>query len=151
MVTQPPADSVYRLGTAHVVRLVAPFEVLIGIAWILTALMGMSHGWTVTLAVITVAVAVAGAYLFVRPPRVLSLTETGYVIGFVRTRGRAAARWREVDSVTSADAAGVPVLVFQLTDGGRSALPLSLLGARNGEAQREVHERLNNAYGYRRF
>ena len=30
------------------------------------------------------------------------------------------------------------------------ALPLTLLGARGVDAQREVHERLNAAFGYRK-
>jgi hypothetical protein len=43
------------------------------------------------------------------------------------------------------------VLLVLLADGGRSALRLSLLGPRSAEAQREVHERLNSAFGYRRL
>ena len=81
----------------------------------------------------------------------LTLTEAGYRVGFARDTGRRQASWREVESVGTADAAAVAVLVFTLADGGQSAIPVSLLGARNSEAQREVHERLNRAYGYRKF
>jgi hypothetical protein len=147
---QPQADSVYRLGVAHVIRLVAPFEILVGVAWVVTAILGMPRAWTVALGVVTVAVAAGGAVLFARPPSVLALSEDGYRIGFARTTGRRAARWREVESVGTADVGGVAALVFALADGGQSAVPVSLLGARAGEAQREVHERLNRAFGYRR-
>ena len=148
---QPPADSAYRLSIVHVIRMVAPFEVLVGLAWIVTALLGLPHGWTLVLVGLTVALALAGAYLFIRPPTVLTLTEAGYRVGFARDTGRRKASGREVESVGTADAAAVAVLVFTLADGGQSAIPVSLLGARNSEAQREVHERLNRAYGYRKF
>ena len=148
---QSRADSAYRLSTPHVIRLVAPFELLIGLAWIAAAFVGLSRGWMLLLVLVTVAVGVVGAYLFVRPPAVLTLTDVGYRIGFARNRGCTAAAWREVESVGTADASGVAVLVFVLADGSRSAVPLSLLGSRNADAQRDVHERLNRAYGYRRF
>jgi hypothetical protein len=147
---QQSAVSVYRLSLAHVIRLVAPFELLIGVAWIVTALIGPGRGWLAALGVVTVAVAVAGVFLLVRPPRVLTLTADGYRLGAVPGVGRREASWREVESVGTADAAGVPVLLVRLAGGGRSALRLSLLSPRGAEAQRDVHERLNSAFGYRR-
>jgi hypothetical protein len=151
MEPQPRADSVYRLSTAHVIRLVAPLELLIGLAWIVGALVGLSRGWMLALVLLTVAVGIVGACLFVRPPAVLTLTDDGFRIGLARTPGRTSARWREVESVGTADASGVAVLVFVLADGGQSAVPLSLLGSHAAGAQSEVRERLNRAYGYRRL
>jgi hypothetical protein len=148
---QPRADSAYRLSTAHVIRLIAPFELLIGVAWIVTAVVGPSPGWWFALVAATVVVALAGGYLLLRPPTVLTLTADGYRIGVARGAGRAEARWRDVESVGAAEVGGIPMLIFVLADGGRSALPLSLIGPRNGEAQRDVHERLNTAFGYRRL
>jgi hypothetical protein len=148
---QPRADAVYRLSTAHVIRLVAPFELLIGLAWVVGTLLGLSRGWMLALVLVTVAGGIVGAYLFVRPPAVLTLTDDGFRIGLARTAGRAWAAWREVESVGTADASGVAALVFVLADGGQSALPLSLLGSRSADAQSEVRERLNRAYGYRRL
>jgi hypothetical protein len=148
---QPRAETAYRLSTAHVIRMLAPFELLLGVAWIATALVGPPRPWWVVLVVVTVVVALAGGYLLVRPPKVLTLTADGYRIGLARGAGRTAARWQEVESVGAAEVAGIPTLIFVLADGGRSALPLSLIGARNGEAQRDVHERLNTAFGYRRL
>ena len=148
---QPRADTAYRLSTAHVIRLVAPFELLLGLAWIAAAFVGPSRGWLLALVVLTVAIGLVGVAVFVQPPAVLTLTDDGYRIGLARNAGRTAAAWREVESVGTADASGVATLVFVLADGGRSAVPLSLLGRRNADAQRDVHERLNRAYGYRRF
>jgi hypothetical protein len=151
MDVQPRADSVYRLSAAHVVRIVAPFEIVIGAAWIVLAILGLPRGWTEFLVAATIVVVVAGGLLFVRPPVVLRLTGDGYRIGFARSGGAVGARWREVESVRTGDAGDVAVLTFVLADGRRSTLPLSLLGPRRAEAQREVHERLNQAFGYRRF
>jgi hypothetical protein len=145
------ADSVYRLSTAHAVRLVAPFEMLVGLLWIALAIAGLPRGWTHVLVAVTVGLGLAGAYVVMRPPAVLTLTDDGYRVGFARPRGRAAARWRDVESVQTADAPGVAVLVFALADGGRSTLPLSLLGRRSSVAQRDVNARLNRAHGYRRL
>jgi hypothetical protein len=142
---------VYRLAAAHVLRLVAPFELLIGVAWLVAALTAPSRGLMLALGGATVVVAVAGLLLFARPPRVLTLTADGYRIGVVRGVGRSEAAWRDVESVATADVAGAPTLVIALADGARSAMPLSFLGARKVEAQREVHERLNSAFGYRRI
>jgi hypothetical protein len=148
---QPRADSAYRLSAAHVLRLVAPFELLIGVAWLAAALTEPPRGLVLALGIVTVVVALTGSALFVRPPRVLALTADGYRIGVVRGVGRTAAAWRDVESVATTEVAGAATLVIALSDGGRSALPLSFLGARKLEAQREVHERLNGAFGYRRF
>src|SRR4051794_11918248 len=150
MDAQSRAGTTYRLSVAHVIRLVAPLELLVGLAWIVTAILGMPRLWTLVLVALTVAIAGAGTLLFVRPPLVLALTDDGYRIGFARSPGRAAASWREVESVGTADVRGVRALVFALADGERSALPLTLLGARSVDAQREVHERLNAAFGYRK-
>jgi hypothetical protein len=148
---QPRRDTTYRLGIAHVIRLVAPFEILIGVAWVVTALAGMPRAWTLILVALTVCAAIVGTFVFARPPKVLTLTAEGYRIGFARAPGRSAASWRDVESVGTADAAGPAALVFALADGGQSALPLSLLGVRAAEAQHEVSERLNAAFGYRRL
>ena len=148
---QPRGESVYRLSTTHVIRLIAPLELLIGVAWVVGALAGLSRGWLLALVLVTVAVGIVGACLFVRPPAVLTLTDDGFRIGLARTPGRTSAGWAEVESVGTVDASGVAVLVFVLADGGQSAVPLSLLGAQSIPAQSDVHERLNRAHGYRRL
>jgi hypothetical protein len=147
----PPqrAETAYRLSSAHVLRLVGPIAVLLGLAWVVCSLAGLARAWTVGIGAVSIAAAVVGAYLFMRPPRILTLTADGYRIGLVRGAGRAGASWREVESVGTADTASGPAMVFRLADGGRSVLPLSLLGPRKVDAQREVHERLNSAFGYR--
>jgi asparagine N-glycosylation enzyme membrane subunit Stt3 len=144
-------DSVYRLSTAHVLRLVAPMELLVGALWVVAGVAGLPPGWTAALAVVTVAVVVGAAVMFMRPPRVLTLTASGYRLGFGRRTGAAEATWRQVESVATAEVAGVPAMVFALADGGRSALALTLLGPRANDAQRDVHERLNSAFGYRKL
>ena len=63
--------------------------------------------------------------------------------------GTTTAEWDDVESVDSGVVRGTPAIVLALTGGRSTVVPLSLLGRRNVEAQRDIHKRLNDAYGYR--
>jgi hypothetical protein len=99
----------------------------------------------------TAVVLVGGALILLRPPSLLELSVAGYRIRRVRGVGVASADWTDVHSVETRASSAGPAIVVDLSDGRMSTLPLSLLGPRAAEAQHEMHERLNAAFGYRRL
>ena len=153
----PPDVTTYRWSRAHVLRALGILAVSLGLLW---SALGIASGWRgqgnlsalpVIAMVVTGAAFVAAAWLFVTPPRVLELSPRGYRISHLRGGGVPAAEWTEVASVDTRPVAGVPAIVVELQGGRTSMVPLSLLGSRAGQAQREVHDRLNTAFGYRRL
>lgn len=145
------ADTRYRLSLAHVLRLVAPFVIGVGVLWVLFSLVGALDVVGIAWGAVTVLVALVALGLSLRPPVVLTLSAEGYRVGFARGSGQRTAPWRDVEDVATQPVHGTACLVMSLPDARSSVVPLSLLGARAVEAQREVHERLNTAYGYRRL
>lgn len=146
-----PGTTTYRLGFAHVLRLLGPAVIGLGVAWLLLAALGGGGVLRGLLALLTVVVVVAALVLLLRPPAVLRLSDDGYRITWIRGSGDPAASWGDVTGVGAQRVGDAMSLVFELADGRTSTLPLTLLGARNAEAQREVHDRLNTAHGYRRL
>ncbi|MBA2573899.1 MAG: hypothetical protein H0V02_03815 [Nocardioidaceae bacterium] len=145
------ALSTYRLARAHVIRAVGALSLVLGVLWLLVALLDTSVPTRLTLSVVTVVIAAVCALLLLRPPAVLRLTRGGYGIALVRGAGVKEAEWVDVASVATAPVGGAVALVLTLNDGQTSTLPLSLLGAQQVEAQRDVRRRLNSAHGYRRL
>lgn len=129
--------------------------VLAGVCFIVAALgvvlafLTAGHGDAgTTTAVIAGAVAIlallVAAIANLRPPVVLTLDAAGY-----RARGRHGdGTWRSIEDVTVADG----LLRFTDSAGTTAAFPLALVD-RNQRAAlvRDVYDRLNTAYGYRRF
>ncbi len=148
---RPAASSTYRLGTAHVLRVLGPLVIGLGFVWVVIAFTGLPDLVLVVLALVTVIVVAATAVLLLRPPRVLLLTAAGYRVSLVRGAGEPVAGWAQVESVDTRRVGDAVSLVISLEDGRSTVLPLTLLGLRHLEAQREVHERLNAAHGYRRL
>ncbi|MGI8433791.1 MAG: hypothetical protein ACR2LE_03510 [Nocardioidaceae bacterium] len=141
----------YRLGRANVLRVAGVGAAALGLCWVVTALMGLPSAGVVALAVLTGCLLLATAVLALWPPRVLDLDADGYRVRLVRGAGESQAQWRSVDSVETAPVGGALCLVVSLSGGRSSVIPLSLLGSRSAQAQREIHERLNAAHGYRRL
>jgi hypothetical protein len=158
MVMSPAAADIttYRWSRAQVLRSVGLGVVALGLMWLV---IGAASAWRGEVgSVLSVpAAAVTGLglgvaiWLVVRPPRVLALSPTGYRISHLRGCGVPAADWSDVESVETRLATGGPAIVVELSGGRTSLVPLSLLGLRAGEAQREMHNRLNSAFGYRRL
>jgi hypothetical protein len=146
-----PGTSSYRLSTAHVLRAFGPLIIGLGAGWILLATAGVTGVVRGIAAAVTLIIVGGGILAVVRPPRVLALSADGYRVSLVRGGGVARSSWSEVESVGTQVRGSALCLVFILKDGATSLVPLSLLGARHAEAQREVHERLNQAHGYRRL
>jgi hypothetical protein len=147
--------SAYRWSRVHVIRVLGMLAVALGAVWLvlglLTAIASLAPWVGGFAAAATAAGLITGAWLMVRPPRLLELSRTGYRIRGVRGAGAYAADWTDIRSVETRASSAGPAIVVDLTDGSTSTLPLSLLGRRAAEAQHEMHERLNAAFGYRRL
>jgi hypothetical protein len=141
--------SAYRLSLAHVLRFVGPLVIAVGALWVVVALTGLTGMARGLVALLTLVVILGALVAVIRPPRVLTLTDDAYRISLVRGAGVARAPWRDVEAVGTQSVGGAPSILFTLKGDATSVLPLSLLGARNVDAQREVHQRLNDANGYK--
>ncbi len=156
MTTSATDVTTYRWSRAHVLRSVGLLAVVLGLLWLAVGAAnawGHGPGLTLTLCAIfvtSVALAVAG-WLLLRPPSVLELSPHGYRISHLRGGGTPSADWSDVRSVETRSWAGGPAIVVELSGGQTSLVPLSLLGPRAREAQQEMHNRLNAAFGYRRL
>ncbi|MGH3502761.1 MAG: hypothetical protein ACRDQA_17985 [Nocardioidaceae bacterium] len=143
--------STYAFSRAYGLRLVGLALLPFGVLWVVAGLTGFP-GWAVwTLVALGVVAAAAVLRLLVLPPRLLTLSAEGYQIHHVRGNPTAAAAWSQVEEASTQQLAGSPAVVIALTGGQRSLLPVPLLGLRAVEAQREIHDRLNTAFGYRRL
>ena len=80
-----------------------------------------------------------------------ALESHGYRVRNVRGRGVAEASWSEVETVTGGPGTEGAVMQITLRGGRSSVVPLVLLGPQAVVAEREIHERLNAAFGYRRL
>jgi hypothetical protein len=145
------SSSTYRLSTSHVLRALGPVLIGLGVVWVVAALVSPWPPLRWLLGVATLVVAGIAAVGLLRPPTVLRLSLEGYRVSFVRGVGAAEAAWSAVETAGTERRSGTPCLRITLTDGRTSVIPLSLLGTRSGEAQRDVHVRLNEAHGYRRL
>jgi hypothetical protein len=132
-------------------RIIGPLVLVLGAAWVVIAVAEITGTPRGLLALVTLVVVVAGLVALLRPPRVLTLTDEGYRVSLVRGAGVYRAAWTDVESVGTQTVGGALALVFSLKGGAHSAVPLTLLGQHNLAAQREVHQRLNDAHGYRRL
>ena len=122
---------------------------IVGIAfdrWIVSGLGATVHALALatTAAILVVALALLG-----RPPLVIELAPDRYQLHHLRGGGVATAQWRDVKSAQTQSTSSGPLIVLQLKDGQRSMVPLTLLGARAVEAEREIHDRLSTGHGYR--
>jgi len=100
-------------------------------------------------ALTTTAVILAGVLvLLARPPLVIEMAPDRYRLHLLRGGGVNSAQWREVESAQTQSTSNGALIVLQLKSGERSFVPLTLLGARAVEAEREIHRRLTTGHGY---
>ncbi len=144
----------YRWSRALVLRPVGVVVAALGVVWVvgvavveLTAT-GPEGAFVASLAV-TGLILVAAVVAIARPPVVLDLSSERYRLRHLRGSGTPTAAWRDVESVVTRPSSAGAMVVFELAGGRQSVLPLALLGARAPEAEREIHDRLNTAHGYR--
>ena len=139
----------YRLALPHLLRIGGPSFIAVGVWWIVLVATG-SPAWVKDfLAVVTIGLALAGVVFAIRPPVVLRLDKEGYHISFVRGAGNRDGAWVDVTAADLKVVARAPSLVLTMTDGSTGAVPLTLLGKQQGDAQVRVHALLNAAHGYR--
>jgi hypothetical protein len=145
------APKLFRLSPAHVLRLLGPVFVGLGLMWMLVALFGFSTTWARMATGVSLLVAVAGVIFALRPPVVLKLTDDGYRVSWVRGAGTAIAQWRQVTTFGTQHLGETLALVVELSEGRTTVVPMSLLGARGREAVLEIRQHLDAAHGQRRF
>ncbi len=144
----------YRWSRALVLRPIGVVVALLGVLWVVgvAAVEWTSSGldgFVVVALAVTGLILVAAVVTTARPPVVLDLSPEGYRVRHVRGSGIPAAAWRDVESVVTRPSAAGAMVVFELAGGRQSVLPVALLGGRAREAEREIHDRLNTAHGYR--
>lgn len=147
----------YRWSRAQVIRVVGLLVVLLGLLWLVVAAVaalggpGLGSMLRLVAAGLTVLGLAAAVWLVVRPPAVLQLSATGYRVFRLGGGGVPAAEWSDVQSVRTQASTEGSVIVVELSGGRTSLVPASVLGLRATDAQREMHDRLNSAFGYRRL
>ncbi|MGI8578623.1 MAG: hypothetical protein ACR2KG_12090 [Nocardioidaceae bacterium] len=144
-------ETAYRLTRIFGLRSLGVSLAMVGIGCLVTAILGFPSSALIAVAVVAVVMLAASLFLLAFPPTVLALSTAGYRIRHVRGNETKTASWRDVESVTATEVAGALAVVIVLSEGCTSIVPIALLGARAMEAQREIHARLNSAFGYRRL
>ncbi len=142
-------ETVYRWSRAFGLRIVGGAAMALAALWVLAAVLGFPAWLLVPLGVAGLIALGCLMRLVVFPLPLLELTDNGYRVRNTRGPGVAAAAWADVESIASEDAGQGMVMVIRLTDGRSSLVPLSLLGVEAQPAEKDVHERLNRAFGYR--
>ncbi|MEP6666920.1 MAG: hypothetical protein ABJA81_10770 [Nocardioidaceae bacterium] len=147
---------IYRWPRVRVIRAAGSVFVVLGASWLVIALVhvrldGSRSALSVAALLVTAIVMAVTVTLLVRPPKVLTLAADGYRIHHLRGGGVTSANWVDVKEVTTRGSREGQLIVVDLGDGGHSVVPVALLGRRALEAQRQIHELLNTAYGYRRL
>jgi hypothetical protein len=144
-------SSRYRWSRAYGLRIVGALVTVLAVAWVVAVLVGFA-GWSLTLLAVAALVTVGCVVrLVVVPPVLLEVSSEGYGLHHIRGGGVQRARWSEVAAVDAGSGAGGPVMSISLRDGRATLVPLSLLGGQAVTAERDVHDRLNSAFGYRRL
>ena len=141
----------YRWSRAYGLRFLGGSTIILAILWVVAAFAGFS--WWSLMLVAVAGVATLGCLVrFVCvPPLLLEVSSHGYRLVNVRGGGLAEATWAEVDSVTAGSSEGGEVMVVTLHDGRTTVVPVALLGDQAITAERDMHGRLNAAFGYRRL
>ncbi|MDP9443763.1 MAG: hypothetical protein M3P83_05220 [Actinomycetota bacterium] len=153
----PRPPSSYPLVRGLLVRMLGRCALAVGLAVVAVALARAASAPSWLLSVLTglagllLAVSAGAAVLVLRPPTVLRLDADGFTVRWLRSAGVRSSRWRAVAGATTASSRHGPVLALRHTDGACTLVPLSVLAAPPVEVERDVHERLNGAHGYRRL
>lgn len=115
------------------------------------ALDGFLLAFGVVFAAMGLIMVVGAVWTMMAPPVIASLTAQGFRLGRHTATLVRRADWTEVENVGTEQGPAGTLLVFTVDSGQKGVVPLILLPRRAEELQREVHERLNTAHGYRRL
>ncbi|HET6167072.1 MAG TPA: hypothetical protein VFE07_09610 [Marmoricola sp.] len=111
---------------------------------------GLPAALVLAAAALAVVALVAAAGLVGRRWWVVRLDDTGYRVRLVRGVGRTAARWKDVEDLTTTFVSGSPCVVLRLRDGSSSTVPVDVVEGDREELVDELRRRLDGANGYRR-
>ena len=143
--------SVYRLDRRLALQLFGWRMIMAGACAMITFIgfgvggFGRRFGWVFL--VLTLLFIALAAWTMARPPLVASLNAQGFRLGRVAEGDVRKGHWTTVSNVNADQGR----LVFSLESGQTGSVALMLLPRRAAELQRDVHERLNTAHGYRRI
>jgi len=144
----------YRLDQRHAIRLlglrmVIAATLVFGAALALGVDAAAARVVGVCLGAGAVVAVGAGALVLLRPPVVVRLDDGGYRVRRVPECGVRAAGWLQVDRVDLELGPMGQTLVIRLQSGESTSVPLVLMPRAAAALQREVHDRLDTANGYR--
>jgi hypothetical protein len=126
--------------------------VVLGVEALLTTALVLAFGWPISLLWIATgvgALGVAGAAWYLTHTSVVTLSETGYRVRFLRGSGLVQGRWVDVEDAVSATVGGAACLVLRLRDGRSTAIPVAALAANRDDFARAVREHLAQGHGLR--
>ena len=145
----------YRFAAPFLVRLTGVG--LVGVGVLVLLLLAVVLVLSLPSAVLTVGLLVAvvgslgllaGLWLLRRRDVVL-LDETGYRVRWVRGAGVRAARWKDVEDVTTATVTGQRCVVLRLRDGRTTTVPVDLVSGSVDAFVQDLRAHLNRGHGYR--
>lgn len=149
------STAVYRLDLRHVLRLVGLRLViaagLVVVAAILLGFGGFAGAVAYALGVVVVVLVLLAVVPLVRPPSVVRLDGHGYRVRRVRDCGARSGAWTEIRRVDHKSGDLGQSLVIALEDGRTTYVPLVLVAGQATRMQRDIHDRLNAAHGYRKL
>ena len=147
-------SSRYRFSRPLVARTSGALMAVLGVLVLVIALLVAVVSLPVVVLSIVVVVAVVGslgAMLLLARGTVVTLSEGGYRVRFVRGAGVVRAGWKEVESVSATTMAGERYVVLNLHDGRTTTVPVRVLEGRPDDFVRDLQAHLNQGYGYRRI
>jgi hypothetical protein len=141
----------YRWSRAVGLRIAGLAAICLALFWMVAAFAGFAW-WSDLLLLLATLLAIGCIVRFVCvPPLLLEVSSHGYRLVNVRGGGVPSAGWAEVESVATGRQDSSFVMQVTLSGGRSTSVPVSLLGAQSVAAEREMHSRLNAAFGYRRL
>ncbi len=158
-VTATPGDrperSVYRVRRAYFARSLGRVAVVAAVLLLLTTVcLALSAPGLLTSALVvltTIALTITAVIMVsvMLPPTLIQLDRQGFRASKRYSSGRRHADWDEVQGAASQEGPNGWVLVLQISDGGHTAVPLSLADASPVTVEQDVRDRLDDAHGYR--
>jgi hypothetical protein len=144
------------MSRALVLMSIGGLALLAGLVWLVFVIVlavGVDPLWWVPVGLLAGTLGLVGVALarLRWPPAVLELTDTGYRVRARGDVGVRSASWQEVESVETGQLAGSRALLVRLTSGERTTVPAVAVGESLDRLEREIHDRLNAAHGYRRL
>jgi hypothetical protein len=147
-------STTYRLAAPLAARVVGGalvgVAVLVLLATLLVAVLQWS-AWVLLVVGLVALVAVLATAVAVRHRPLLSITDDGYRVRWVRGAGVHAAAWSEVADAVTAAPGGVDCVVLRLRDGRTTSIPVAAVAADRNALVTEVRERLRRGEGLRPF